>query len=338
MAGEFKKIPLDRLQPKLITRRDLGDLDSLAESISRRGILEPLLVSEAGDGSYEVIDGLRRYLAAQIAGLEDVPVSIIGKDVDLYEALEIIWEEDKFKKKLRVDEKSLIVTVFVDRYGVREASRRLKMPKSTVETLAKAGRVFSAVWKSVRASDSQINQLKFKVNVKLAEAVARKLSNLDYSRDRFREVAAKLYLSLSSLPTKIALQSLDKWFEKPDLDKINELINEFKNATGASRFKPLKIHERVPIDVSLKTSYEELLIKCGYDSKSSYDVSGEASFKIVDFKDGYGAVSGFLCLRCGQPVRCRVCGAVVNCLCGYPHSSVKGRRYRYVRLMEREES
>ena len=53
--------------------------------------------------------------------------------------------------------------------------------------------------------------------------------------------------------------------------------------------------------------------------------------------DGYESVSGFLCPRCGQPIRCRVCGAIVDCLCGYPHKSVRSRRYRYARLTVNEE-
>jgi len=336
MAEEFKKVSLDELRFRFKVRRDPGDIGSLAESISKHGIHEPLIVSEAEDGGYEVIDGLRRCLAAKEAGLREVPIHIVGKNLGFYEFLLIMWEQDKEKKKLTLDEKAAIVSVFVDEFGVRKTARKLRIPKSTVETLAKAGRVFLSVQKTVQPSDGK-SQLKIRVNVKLAEVIARRLQSLGYSGERFEDTAARLYLALSGLPTKTALLVLDKWVQNPSLENIDELINECRSLGEVYRFKPAKIDERVPIESGSESSYEELLVGCGYGSRHSYEISSEVSLKLVDFKDGYEAVSGFLCPRCGQPVRCRVCGAIVNCLCGYPHQSVRGRKYRYARSVIHEE-
>jgi len=337
MANGFKRVPLDKLRVRFTARRDLGDMNSLIESAGRHGIREPLIVSETEDGFYEVIDGLRRYLAAREAGLGYVPVNVLGRDVDFDEKVQVVWESDRLKKMLTVDERAIIVSASVDRHGVREAARRLKIPKSTTETLAKAGKVFAAVWRSVRGSDSNQAKLGFKVNVKLAEAIARKLLDLAYGKEEFDEAAAKLYLSLSKLPVNLALLILDRWAQSPSFENIDRLIEECKGLGDVHRFKPVKIDERVPIESGSESSYEELLVGCGYDSRRSYEVSSEVSLKLVDFKDGYEAVSSFLCPRCGQPVRCRVCGAIVNCLCGYPHQSVRDRKYRYARLTVDEE-
>jgi len=338
MVGEVRKVPLDKLKLRFTTRRDLGDIISLIESAGKYGIRDPLIVSETEDGFYEVIDGLRRYLAAKEAGLEYVPVNVLGRDVDFDEKVQVVWESDRLKKMLTVDERAIVVSASVDRHGVREAARRLKIPKSTAETLAKAGKVFAAVWRSVRGSDSNQTKLRFKVNVKLAEAIARKLLDLGYGKEKFEETASKLYLSLSKLPVNLALLVLDRWAQNPSFEKIDRLIEECKGLGGIHRFKPVKIDERVPIESDSENSYEELLVGCGYDSRHSYEVSSEVSLKLVDFMDGYEAVSGFLCPRCGQPVRCRVCGAIVNCLCGYPHQSVRGRKYKYARSVIHEES
>ena len=58
------------------TFRD-GELTELAESIKERGIIQPIVVREAGDGTYEIIAGERRWRAAQRAGLHDVPIAIV---------------------------------------------------------------------------------------------------------------------------------------------------------------------------------------------------------------------------------------------------------------------
>ena len=53
------------------------DLAELSESIKERGIIQPVVVREAGDGTYEIIAGERRWRAAQRAGLHEVPIAIV---------------------------------------------------------------------------------------------------------------------------------------------------------------------------------------------------------------------------------------------------------------------
>ena len=65
-------LPIELLRPKIRVRRDLGDLSTLVNSIKKRGILQPLVVSESGDGRYEIVLGHRRYLAALEAGVKGV--------------------------------------------------------------------------------------------------------------------------------------------------------------------------------------------------------------------------------------------------------------------------
>jgi ParB family transcriptional regulator, chromosome partitioning protein len=72
-------LPLDRLragkyQPR--TRMDEGSLYELAESIKSQGVMQPILVRPVGGGDYEIIAGERRYRAAKLAGLDQVPVLV----------------------------------------------------------------------------------------------------------------------------------------------------------------------------------------------------------------------------------------------------------------------
>ena len=76
-------------QPR--TEFDRDALESLAQSIKEKGVLQPLLVRKKND-KYEIIAGERRWRAAQLAGLNEVPV--IVKDLNDSETLEIALIEN----------------------------------------------------------------------------------------------------------------------------------------------------------------------------------------------------------------------------------------------------
>ena len=81
--GELQTLAIDALRPGKYqprTRMDPGSLDELAASIRSRGIMQPIMVRPLDGGDYEIIAGERRWRAAQMAGLADVPVVI--RDVD----------------------------------------------------------------------------------------------------------------------------------------------------------------------------------------------------------------------------------------------------------------
>jgi ParB family chromosome partitioning protein len=72
-------LPLDRLQPGKYqprTRMDEGALQELAASIRAQGLMQPILVRSVSVGQYEIIAGERRFRAAKMAGLSEVPVLV----------------------------------------------------------------------------------------------------------------------------------------------------------------------------------------------------------------------------------------------------------------------
>jgi ParB family transcriptional regulator, chromosome partitioning protein len=77
--GEPSVLKLSALQPGKYqprTRMDEGSLYELAESIKSQGIMQPVLVRPLGAGRYEIIAGERRFRAARLAGLDEVPVLV----------------------------------------------------------------------------------------------------------------------------------------------------------------------------------------------------------------------------------------------------------------------
>lgn len=89
-------VPVDRLranhrQPR--THFDGDRLDELAESIRAQGVIQPLIVSDLGDGGYEIVAGERRWRAAQRVGLSEVPV-VVREAVGDREMLELALVEN----------------------------------------------------------------------------------------------------------------------------------------------------------------------------------------------------------------------------------------------------
>jgi ParB family transcriptional regulator, chromosome partitioning protein len=77
--GELRNLPITSLKPGKYqprTRMDQAALQELAQSIRQRGIVQPILVREVGAGKFEIVAGERRWRAAQIAGLTEVPALV----------------------------------------------------------------------------------------------------------------------------------------------------------------------------------------------------------------------------------------------------------------------
>ncbi|PWF21296.1 ParB/RepB/Spo0J family partition protein [Corticimicrobacter populi] len=84
-----------KYQPR--TRMDEGALNELAESIRTQGIMQPILVRALAAGGYEIIAGERRFRAAQLAGLTEVPVlvrEVADENAAVMALIENIQRED----------------------------------------------------------------------------------------------------------------------------------------------------------------------------------------------------------------------------------------------------
>ena len=71
---KLSQLRVGKYQPR--TRMDEGSLYELAESIKSQGVMQPILVRPVGASGYEIIAGERRFRAARLAGLDEVPVLV----------------------------------------------------------------------------------------------------------------------------------------------------------------------------------------------------------------------------------------------------------------------
>ena len=126
----IRKIPVEKIVPNLMQpRKDFGNIDELARSIGEKGILEPILV-RAKDGKFEIIAGERRFRAAKIAGLREIPC--IEFEIPDNEALELSIIENIQRKDLNVYEKAYSLKSLSDIYGYTHEEIAKKLGKSRV--------------------------------------------------------------------------------------------------------------------------------------------------------------------------------------------------------------
>ena len=82
-AADFEYLPLQKIEPRKEQPRTVFEqerIEELADSIREHGVLSPLMVRSIDGGYYQIIAGERRWRAARLAGLDDVPVRIVVAD------------------------------------------------------------------------------------------------------------------------------------------------------------------------------------------------------------------------------------------------------------------
>lgn len=115
----------NRNQPR--KQFDKTTLEELADSIKQYGVIQPLIVRKKGD-HYEIVAGERRWRAAKLAGLREVPVLI--RDYGDGQASEIALIENLQRKDLNPMEEALAYRALMDEYGMKQSEVAEKVSKS----------------------------------------------------------------------------------------------------------------------------------------------------------------------------------------------------------------
>ena len=133
--GGSVSLPIAQVEPGLKQPRKRFDpetLADLAESIRTHGIIQPLTVRRLGSGYYQIIAGERRWRAAKLAGLAEVPAVIVEADDRTVMELGLI--ENLQREDLNPMEEALGYQALVQEYGLtqEEAAQRVGKSRSTV--------------------------------------------------------------------------------------------------------------------------------------------------------------------------------------------------------------
>jgi ParB family transcriptional regulator, chromosome partitioning protein len=133
--GGLAEIPIEQISPNPYQPRktfDEGALEDLVRSVRVHGIVQPLVVTRAGD-RYKLIAGERRFRAAQRAGLRTVPV-VVKEMTQKGQALEIALIENIQREDLNPIEEAAAYHQLHDEFGMtqEEISKRVGKERSTV--------------------------------------------------------------------------------------------------------------------------------------------------------------------------------------------------------------
>lgn len=204
VGGPVSTLPLREIEPdKDQPRKDFDEqaLSELADSIARHGLLQPIAVRAAAGGAYKIIAGERRWRAARLAGLSEVPVVI--KDVTDAEAMELALIENLQREDLDPVEEAM---------GYRQLMERCELTQE--QTAQKIGKSRSAIANSLRLLNLPADVLAFLKEGKLSTGHAKVLLGLPDAALQTKAAEAVVGQNLNVRQTEALCKKLAKP-EKP---------------------------------------------------------------------------------------------------------------------------
>lgn len=130
---EVDKIDINRIEPNSSQPRKSFNEDSLhelADSIQKHGVIEPLIVQKGKKDFYQIIAGERRWRAAKIAGIKEIPVVV--KEYSNQEIMEIALIENLQREDLNPIEEAEAYRRLIEEYQLKQDEVAEKVSKSRV--------------------------------------------------------------------------------------------------------------------------------------------------------------------------------------------------------------
>jgi len=127
----YQLLPLHKVEPNPDQpRRDFDEeeLQALADSITTHGVIQPLTVRELPNGYYQIIAGERRWRAARLAGLADIPAVII--EADDKKTMELALIENLQRQDLNPVEEAMGYHTLMADYGLTQEETAARVGKS----------------------------------------------------------------------------------------------------------------------------------------------------------------------------------------------------------------
>jgi ParB family chromosome partitioning protein len=186
-AGRFAPadaVPIDRIranpnQP----RRDFDEkeLEDLAASIREKGVIQPLILRPRPDGGYEIVAGERRWRAAQLAGLHELPAVV--RDLSDSEMLELAIIENVQRADLNPLEEAQGYRQLMDRFGHTQErlAEALGKSRSHIANLLRLLTLPDAVLELVRGGKLTAGHARALVTATNPESLARQVVDRDLS-------------------------------------------------------------------------------------------------------------------------------------------------------------
>jgi len=226
-SGGILEVPIEKISPNPQQPRTIMDeakLAGLAASIQEHGLIQPLIVTESGNG-YTIIAGERRWRAATLAGLEKVPVVV--KETTPQEMLELAIIENIQRADLNALEEAQAYRQLMDEFGLtqEEVADRVGKGRSTVANLVRLLNLPPKVQEAV-------------LSEALSGAHAREILRLPTSAMQINAMNQVIKLSLSrrqtmTLVDNLLLEKKPKFKARPKLPpELLEVEDQFEQRLG----------------------------------------------------------------------------------------------------------
>jgi len=238
-------------QPRRVFNREA--LSDLASSISEHGILQPIIVRKYGSG-YQIISGERRWRAARMAGLQEVPVII--KEMDDNDALVIGLIENLQREDLNVVEEALGYKRLMETFSYTQEAISKRVGKSR-PVIANALRLL-ALPKCVldAAENGDITAGHARAFLPLCEKLSEKEINELLDKTIRKELTVR---DLEALYKRIS-QEKPKKAENPNAIYYRELESDMAQTMGRKiKIVPKRGKGRIEIEFYNKNDFETLI-------------------------------------------------------------------------------
>jgi ParB family transcriptional regulator, chromosome partitioning protein len=244
VSTEINRLPLSALQPGKYQprqRMETSALNELAESIREQGIMQPLLVRLVASGKYEIIAGERRYRAATLAGLKEVPVLVSGVDDQSAAAMALI--ENMQREDLNALEEAQGLARLIEEFGFthEQAAKAVGKSRSAISNLLRLIQLAKPVQTMLIAGEIDMGHARALLPLPGSSqvALAQKIAAQGLSVREAERMAAALALAGGQIGDKkpkkqMGSESVDA---DPDMKRLSREISDLIGLGAEFRIK-----------------------------------------------------------------------------------------------------
>ena len=244
VSTEINRLPLSALQPGKYQPRqkmETGALNELAESIREQGIMQPLLVRLVAAGKYEIIAGERRYRAATLVGLKEVPVLVSAADDQSAAAMALI--ENMQREDLNALEEAQGLARLIEEFGFthEQAAKAVGKSRSAISNLLRLIQLAKPVQAMLIAGEIDMGHARALLPLPGSSqvALAQKIAAQGLSVREAERMAAALALAGGQIGDKkpkkqMGSESVDT---DPDMKRLSREISDLIGLGAEFRIK-----------------------------------------------------------------------------------------------------
>ena len=223
---KLSDIDVDPYQPRKTFESEA--LENLSQSIMEHGVLQPIVVMPSGIDRYVIIAGERRFRAARMAGLSEIPA--IVKDVSTQQAKEIALIENLQRENLDPVEVAAGYKSLMESFNLTqdEISKKLSIPRSSVANSLRILNLPDSVLELVKTGELSLGHAK----------VVLSLTGESRQLALAQEIAEK---NLSVRQAELLAKKMQKEPKQPKEDKVPTLVKEVEIALSEMHGTPVKV-------------------------------------------------------------------------------------------------